>query len=80
MDYTVKDLVYYIGLFGGLAATYLFLQSQGVHGLIALLGALGVGVACGWLSESIYEKFRNRPPGPGSGPPGSPRDAPPERA
>ncbi len=54
-QYTTKDLVYYSGMFLGLAATYVLLESLGVSNqIVKLLGGLTVGVGCGWLLEKLY--------------------------
>lgn len=54
-QYTTKDLVYYSGLFLGLATTYVLLESMGVSNqIVKLLAGLAVGVGCGWLLEKVY--------------------------
>ncbi len=52
--YTVKDLLYYTGLFAGIIAVYLALAPFGVHPIIRLVGGLIVGVGAGWLLEKAY--------------------------
>lgn len=54
--YTVKDLVYYGGLFGGLIVVYLAGRPYGVHPLILLVGGIIVGVGVGYVLERLYER------------------------
>ena len=54
-QYTTRDLVYYGGLFLGLATTYVLLESLGVtNQFVKLIGGLVVGVGCGWVLEKVY--------------------------
>jgi hypothetical protein len=55
--YTVKDLFYYGGLFGGIIIVYTTLDPWKIHPLMRLLLGLGVGVALGWLLERTYENM-----------------------
>jgi hypothetical protein len=56
--YTVKDLVYWSGLMGGVVVTYGILHALDIelHPLVRALLAIGVGVALGWTSERIYTR------------------------
>jgi hypothetical protein len=72
--YTVKDLVYWTGLIGGISVTYLALKDTEMHRFLKLLISLGVGVAAGVVAEYAYRVLTApRPPrddGPPSGPGG----------
>ena len=59
-----KDACYWIGLFVGLRA-------WGVVGIFQFLGALVIGVGCGYLAERVYSSGTG-PPDDGFSPP--PRD------
>ena len=59
-NYTVKDLVYYIGLFGGIIATYLILKPFEFHQIIVLIAGLVVGVGLGWLLETAYTSAQRK--------------------
>jgi hypothetical protein len=60
-DYTVKDLVYYTGLFAGIIVVYLLLAPFGLHPLLKLVPAIFVGAGLGWACEQLYTRSR-RPP------------------
>lgn len=62
--YTVKDLIYYAGLMGGIIAAYLVLQPFGLHPLLRLLIGLGLGIGIGWLAVSAYERATGGDEGP----------------
>ena len=62
--YTLNDLVYYTGLFGGIIAVYLTTRPY-VHPLIALIGGLVVGVGLGYALERAYARTQE----PGEKPP-----------
>lgn len=56
--YTVNDLVYYGGLFGGLIVVYLAGRPYGVHPIALLVGGLVVGVGLGYVLERLYDRSR----------------------
>jgi hypothetical protein len=62
--YTVNDLVYYMGLFGGIIGVYLGTAPLGLHPLLRLVGGLIVGVGCGWVLEKLYTKATRWPDDP----------------
>lgn len=51
---SAKDIVYWIGLFGGLIIGALVMRVLGVGGIFQFLGALVFGVGCGYLAEKTY--------------------------
>jgi len=63
--YTVKDLVYWSGLIGGVVATYGLLHALDVdmYPLIRAVLCLVAGVAVGWICERIYTRARRPPTG-----------------
>ena len=52
--YTVKDLVYYAGLFAGIIVTFKALEPFAIHSIIRLIAGLVVGVGLGWIAERVY--------------------------
>jgi hypothetical protein len=58
--YTVADLVYYAGLFGGIILVYLALQPLGVHPLVRLVAGLAVGIGLGYLFETAYRRSKSK--------------------
>jgi hypothetical protein len=59
-NYTVKDLVYYIGLFGGIIATFFILTPFEVHHIVKLIAGIVVGVGLGWLLETAYTSAQRK--------------------
>jgi hypothetical protein len=62
-QYTVNDLVYWMGMFAGIIVVFLIGRPYGVHRLLLLLGGLAVGAGLGFGMERIYRNI-NRPPPP----------------
>lgn len=60
--YTVDDLIYYLGLFGGIIVTYQVLAQFDVMPIIRLIAGLVVGVGLGFVSLSIYKSLNAPPP------------------
>ncbi|MBI4606378.1 MAG: hypothetical protein HY721_30805 [Planctomycetes bacterium] len=73
--YTGKDLVFYVGLIGGIIIVYLALQPYGFHPFVALLCGIAVGGGAGWVLEKVWDSVHRsgRGPGPGTGPGGQDR-------
>jgi hypothetical protein len=74
-DYTVKDLLFYSGLIGGIIIVYLALEPLEVHRLLRLLAGLVVGCGLGYvMSLAVSDRPKrehdpdrdaiDRPPGP----------------
>lgn len=59
--YTVKDLVFWIGLFTGLIVTYLVMEAFEIHRIVRLLVGLVVGLGVGWVLTKAFE-FGKVPP------------------
>ncbi|MGE3806612.1 MAG: hypothetical protein AB7K24_18245 [Gemmataceae bacterium] len=71
-DYTVEDLIYYMGLFGGIIVTYLVMEQMGVHPLLRLIVGLVVGVGLGWVCLRIYTNAISPPRQDPDSPPRNP--------
>ncbi|RCS46268.1 hypothetical protein DTL42_14940 [Bremerella cremea] len=54
--YTIDDLIYYTGLFGGIIITYLLLENLPIHHIIRLIIALIVGVGTGWCATYFFSR------------------------
>ncbi|PQO32747.1 hypothetical protein DTL21_21410 [Bremerella cremea] len=57
--YTIDDLIYYTGLFGGIIVTYLLLENLPIHHIIRLIIALVVGVGTGWCATYFFTRKEN---------------------
>jgi len=53
-DYKMSDLVFYIGLFGGIILTNQALLGVIDTGLFRLIIGVGVGVGLGWAFGKVY--------------------------
>jgi hypothetical protein len=56
-EYTFKDLIYYVGLFLGIIATYLVLQPLGIHRFVRLILGFLVGAGIGWGLDRFYRSL-----------------------
>ncbi len=82
--YTVDDLIYYMGLFGGIIIGVLTLRQMGyqdtavfgIRGIVPLLGGLALGVLLGFIVEQAWRQMKAGPRDPGDGPPGGPPRGP----
>ena len=54
--YTVKDLVYYTGMFSGIILVFAAAKPYGIQPIFCFIGGLIVGAGLGWMAEQIYEK------------------------
>ncbi|PQO27240.1 hypothetical protein [Blastopirellula marina] len=54
--YTIDDLIYYTGLFGGIIVTYVLLQNVPIHHIIRLIIALAVGAGTGWCATYFFSR------------------------
>ena len=58
-DYTVRDLVFYIGLFGGIIVTSQLMERQfDTHRIVNLLCGGAVGYVLGGLLLKIYDSMK----------------------
>ncbi len=71
--YTVHDLVYWGAFMAATAVTYLACQAAELHRLVALLIALGAGIAAGVAADYLYRRAQ-KPPPPREEPPSGPPD------
>lgn len=53
-DYTMGDLVFYVGLFGGIILTNQLLIGVIETGLIRLIIGAVVGIGLGWVLGRVY--------------------------
>lgn len=60
--YTMTDLVYYAGLFGGVIVVYLATKNVPLHPILRLGAGLVVGVGVGWALERAYRQSRGGTP------------------
>jgi len=62
-NYTIQDLVYWTGFFTGAIGGYglLFHVVEVPHPIIGYIGMLVLGVAVGYLCETIYKNARKAP-------------------
>lgn len=60
--YTISDLVYYGGLFGGVIVVYLATKSMAIHPIVRLGVGLVVGVGLGWAFERAYRQSQGGTP------------------
>lgn len=58
--YTVKDLVFYGGLFAGLIIVVPLARQNGIHPLVGLLGGGVVGMGLGWMMLKAYESMNSQ--------------------
>jgi hypothetical protein len=71
-NYTIRDLVYWMGFFTGAIGGYglLFHVVEVPYPIIGYIGLLVCGLALGFLCETIYKNARNGPrDGEGPNPP-----------
>ncbi len=59
-NYTVKDLVYYIGFLGGIGGTVALLRPYGFHPILVFIAGLVVGGVLGWVFERSYVLAQRR--------------------
>lgn len=57
-DYTMEDLVWYTGLFGGIILVHQGLQGVVDHNLIRLLIGGCVGIGLGWGMTLVYRSLK----------------------
>ena len=57
--YTVEDLVFYTGLFGGIILVFVGLAPFGVHTIVRLIGGLVVGLGVGWAFTKAYNSMKS---------------------
>lgn len=60
--YTVKDLVYYSGLFGGICLVYVGTRQVAIHHILRLIISIVAGLGLGWAALSAYESSRQKNP------------------
>lgn len=58
--YTVRDLVFYTGVFSGMIATFAFLQGVLGRGIMLLLVSMGVGWVFGMIADHLYERSQTQ--------------------
>ncbi|MEZ4318892.1 MAG: hypothetical protein R3F61_15365 [Myxococcota bacterium] len=58
-DYKMSDLVFYIGLFGGIILTYRGLVGVVETGLFRLIIGAVVGIGLGWLLGVVYSALNS---------------------
>lgn len=56
-DYTVKDLVFWAGLIGGMAVVYNLMRPMGYHHIVNLLVGGAAGMALGGAALKLYENM-----------------------
>jgi uncharacterized membrane protein YebE (DUF533 family) len=56
--YTIADLYYYGGLFGGIIIVYLGTEGMEIHRFVRLIVGLIVGAGLGYVMERAYSNYR----------------------
>lgn len=61
-NYTLGDLLFYVGVFAGLIVMHFVLMPWGVHPIIRLIigGLFGAGI--GWCLEQMYRRVQRPQP------------------